>query len=401
MPVACLPLILVFLKVPEYLRDLLSLPLLGERILWVDLYLLVLGCTLCFPVKPLVASYRSHAGPEPLRWSVLFALFSAAGSLLLINIARSDANHHFVIQLLSMVAATYYLSMVLERWRLESFLRVLMAILLPLLALQAVLYMLDRSGVGINPDWLGRNHLPYVAVIGYLLARLLGKVALRRSFFWVALVLTGLNSTRGAALFLLSLLILCPLNALIPSKSRLRSILALATLGIIAIAPLLAYYAMLLVLNISSDELSQLQEYRYFIADTYGSLISRLMSAALTFQTTIDQGGLLGLGVQKAADLTFFGYPVHNYLISSIAIYGIAGAAVDILLFYLMYRTAKIYLPLGALGVYVLVLANDLYAVIALLMSPLVLGLVSARRGERPRPRHTATPLAVGVPARA
>jgi hypothetical protein len=365
------PLVLVFLKVPEYIRDLLGMPLMGSRILYVDLYLIVLGCLLCWieGASPLHDERMHHQAPDTHR--LLLVLGFACAAIFVIDTWREE-EHYLLLQLMGFMLSIQCLRLALTSRSIEQVLRSLHHALLVCFLLQASFAAGALAGVSVNPDWLARNHLPYAAVCVYALLRHYGIKRLSKWSLLVCLGLTAINSTKGALLLLIALHLLDPIDKALVRRPGIRRLLRLGTLGFAVLSPFIVFHSALLYLGATLDDFKGLESYRYYINDNITSLISRTISVVLTLAHVINSGQWMGLGQVKAAELTFYGYPVHNYFISAIAMLGVLGALLGLFLLHLFYRVSRENIGMALIGVFVLTVSNDLYASLSLLFIPLI-----------------------------
>jgi hypothetical protein len=367
--------VLVLLKVPEYVRDILDLPFFGSRVLYVDFYLLCAGCLLCACApRPSTASPERAAHRARTATSVLLVIFTVlAGVMYLTHQARDEEDRFFALQLGTFLLSIYQLHMLVERWPAEQLLRHLRTGLVLVLGCQLMLHLGRAAGMGVSPDWLTRNQLAYAAIIGYVVGGYLATTRLCLHFALLAIALIAANSTKGAAVLLFLLFFMYLLDPLLRPRSTLRAITAAVLPLFVVLIPFMALQSMLMYFDATIEDLVGLEEYRYYIDDNYTSLISRSISVAQTLLNTINHGDWLGLGVDRSARMIFYGYPVHNYIVSSIAVFGVLGALLSAALLYFLYRVSKEHLALGAVGAYLLIVSNDLYAVMTLLFIPIMM----------------------------
>lgn len=135
-----------------------------------------------------------------------------------------------------------------------------------------------------------------------------------------------------------------------------------------------SYFSIDLILmyfNIPSDEFKMLEANRYHVPNWLGSLISRSVSMPFTLDAVIDKGDIFGLGIQEASKLTFWGYPVHNYFVSSVAISGLMGLMFSALLIYYFTKISRIAPMLAISGVFFLSTSNDLSLSLILCLAPI------------------------------
>lgn len=376
---------LVLLKVPEYVRDILTLPLFGSRILYIDFYLLCAGCLLCACVPP--PSQASPARPARTSTGALLLVFAALACITyLIHMVREEEDRFFALQIGTFLLAIYQLHLLMTRWPVEWLLRYLRTGLVLIFIAQLLLHAARLADLGVSPDWLTRNQLAYTALIGWAVSGYVGARRLRLHFALLALGLMIANSTRGAVVLVLLILPIHWLDRRLPDRSTLRAIGAAVVPLFVLLIPVLALRGMLFYFDASIEDVLGLDEYRIFINDNYTSLISRNISVTQTVIETINNGQWLGLGVDRSARMLFLGYPVHNYIASSIAVFGIVGVGVSAALVCFLIAVSARRLAFGAMGAYLLIVANDLFAVMALLFIPL-LTAPARPRGAAGKPR--------------
>jgi hypothetical protein len=370
-----LPFLLVLLGITQYVRDILALPFYGSRIYIFNIYLLLFGVLLHMQsVYQRQVCKKAHMHFMNMGKSVVFiwGIFIFLFVNTLSNILNNEQDYFLHLQLLSFIIGFIYFYLIIFNDGIKKFLRSLSTILWVLLIFQSFIYMFSNS-LGLSGEIVSnRNGMAYVALFFYILHNTYSEGKGRKELLLVILFAL-VNQTNGVMV----LIIIYFLNYII-SKTILRfNIIQFFYPKLVFFTMLLAsYYGLYVVLfyfGISKNELNALEARRYFIPDNIGSLISRLGSVPFTLETWIQTGNIFGLGPREASKLLYWGYPVHNYFASLIAISGLLGLLFSYIMLSLLYKVSQIRLMLGISGLFFLSVSNDLTVSLVLCLAPLIL----------------------------
>jgi hypothetical protein len=379
MKIIHVPFLLVLLGVNAYLRDIFQLPLYGVRILFFDMYLLLIGLYLytytSMQTRLLQEAWRSFLQVRSFvaLISIIFVMLYLNFSL---NILNQEYDYFFIVQTLNFTIGFIYLYLIICNDGVVLFVKSLSIALWLMLMFQFSLQIIGTS-LGMSGEILSnRNGIAYVALFFYILHSAHVAKRQKRSFMLVA-SLALVNQTNGIFL----LLLVCFLH-LVATKTLLRVGLfrRLYIPIIFSVILLGSYFGLDLVLlgfGLSPNDLVVMEESRYSAQDNITSLISRLGSVPYTIDHWLENGLIFGLGPEKASKLLFWGYPVHNYFASVVAITGIVGLIFSLTLIVIMYNISKLNVIIGVMGLFFMSVSNDLSLFILLCFIPLMINSLS------------------------
>jgi len=240
------------------------------------------------------------------------------------------------------------------------------------------------TSLGMSGEILSnRNGIAYVALLFFILHSAHVAERQKRSFMLVA-AFALVNQTNGVFLLLLVYFL-----HLVATKTllRVRLFRRLYIPLIFSVILLGSYFGLdllLLGLGLSPSDVVVIEEYRYSIPDNLGSLISRLGSLPYTIDYWLESGRIFGLGPEKASRLLFWGYSVHNYFASVVAITGIVGVIFSLSLLVTMYNISKLNFMMGLVGLFFMSVSNDLSLLILLCFIPLMINRSSLSQKLNP-----------------
>ena len=361
--------------ITTYVRDILYLPFYGSRIFIVNLLLLLFGIVAFFQLKGqkriFKQAYQDFLSKPRLVVFILSTLVFLYVSILT-NIFNSEQEYFFILQMFQFVIGFIYLYLIVIRDGIKSFLKSFSIALWLLLIFQLILhitgYLFDISGEITS----NRNGMAYTALFSYILHRAYGEGSGRKELLLVILFAL-LNQTNGVVI----LLVVYYLNYLCYTTILRLRIVRFFYPGIIFLVIIFgSYFGIYLLLfytGISENELIALESNRYYVEDNFASLISRLGSVPFTIESWIQSGSIFGLGAAAMAKLLYWGYPVHNYFVSLMAISGLMGVLFSFLFISLIYKISKINLMLGVSTLFYLFATNDLSLFVVLCVIPLII----------------------------
>lgn len=368
--------VLIVLAVPDFVRDVLDLPLFGDRILYVNLYIASLALVICL--------LQAHRDPESFAATTVPRMHSSNAvlygvtffSLLFFAAAffHGAASFFVPLQATIFVVSLAVFAVLVWHGRLHVLLTKLSAALWCFLAVQCVVatagYFIPLSRELSAP----RNLLPYAAVLVYALNLLMGSTCARRVSLIQTLALIAINGTKGALILLPLVLVAHWIRGLAWSHTWVRITFSGGMVLSAVSAHIAAYYYGMHYLLISS--LPQLERlgtlYRTEVDNQAASGISRIFAVPYTLMVVIDQNALAGLGAARASMVMFWGYPVHNLFVSYIAVFGLLGLVFSIAYLGVCFTIAKWSLGLFAIALFIPLVANDFYPLLALCLLPIL-----------------------------
>lgn len=388
--------VMIVLAVPDYVRDVLNLPLFGDRILYLNLYIVLLALVLCmlqayrdrdFPVS--TPATRVHSSNAVLWGVVFFALLFFAATFF------HGATSFFVPLQASIFAISLAVLAVLVRHgRLPALLTKLNVALWCIITVQCLVvaagYFVPLSLELSAP----RNLLPYAAVLVYALALAVGNKGARRAALIQALALIAINGTRGAMILLPLVVVAHWIRTLASSYSWIRTSFSVGLMvGLIGTHIAAYYYGLRYLLINSLPQLQQLGTiYRTGVDNQAASSISRIFSVPYTLMIVVDHNALGGLGAARAATITFWGYPVHNLFVSYIAVFGLLGLVFSLAYLAVCFSIARWSLGLFAIAFFIPWVANDFYPLLALCLLPILKPALFTLRHKQRLPSAAASP---------
>lgn len=369
-----IPFLIVLFGFTAYVRDILNLPLYGIRILFLDMYLLLFGlCMYLYTNKQRLDAnnaYRGLLNNKPLIFliSIIFITIYLNISL---NILNQDSDYFFILQTTNFLLGFFYLYLIISNGNVDSFFKSLAYALWLMLIFQVSLKTFGLIA-GLSGEILSnRNGIPYIALFFYFFYSLYKKSNSKNLLILVTLSAL-INQVNGIFVILLLYLLhyIC-----IKTVLRISFIKAIYIPTIFILFIFGTYFGIDLFLysfGMSPDELYSIEEYRFYLPDNIASIVSRLGSVPFTIRYWLDSGDIMGLGPTVASSVLFWGYPVHNYFASVIAISGVLGIIFSIALINVLYKTAKINIMLGFGGLFFLSVSNDLSLHLTLCFMPLI-----------------------------
>ena len=386
MKILHIPFLLVLLGFTTYLRDIFYLPLYGIRILFFDMYLLLIGILLYT-----YTSKQRRLAQEACRSFLQIRSFVALISIIfvmlyinfLLNIINQEYDYFFIVQTLNFTIGFIYLYLIICNGGLDSFLKSLSIALWLMLMFQFSLRIISTL-LGMSGEILSnRNGIAYVALLFCILHSAHVAKRQKRSFMLVA-SLALVNQTNGVFLLLLvSFLHLLATKTLL-RVGLFRKLYIPIIFSVISLGSYFGLGLLLLGLGLSTSDVVVMEEYRYSISDNLASLISRLGSLPYTIDYWFESGRIFGLGPEKASRLLFWGYPVHNYFASVVAITGIFGVIFSLALLVIMYNTSKLNFMMGIVGLFFMSVSNDLSLSVLLCFIPLMINRSSPSQKLNP-----------------
>ena len=375
MKILHIPFLFVLLGFTAYLRDIFYLPLYGVRILFFDMYLLLIGLLLYT-----YTSKQRRLVQEAWRSFLQIRSFVALISIIFVmlylnfslNILNQEYDYFFIVQTLNFTIGFIYLYLIICNDGLVLLLKSLSIALWLMLMFQFSLQIIGTS-LGMSGEILSnRNGIPYIALLFYILHSSHVAERQKRSFMLVA-SLALVNQTNGVFLLLLVYFLHLVATKTLLRIGLFRRLYIPTIFSVILLGSYFGLDLLLLGLGLSPSDVVVMEEYRYSIPDNLGSLISRLGSLPYTIDYWLESGRIFGLGPEKASRLLFWGYPVHNYFASVVAITGTVGLVFSASLISVMYNISKLNIMLGLVGLFLLSVTNDLSLSLLLCFIPLVL----------------------------
>jgi hypothetical protein len=369
------PFLLVLMGVTVYVRDILSLPFYGSRIFIVNLYLLLFGSLLYLQSKN-QRRLCKQAFLNFLNISPLVVLFSYICVFLFINVIlnalNNEQSYFFLFQILNFSIGTAYLYLIIFNDGLKSLLKSFSIMLWLLLIIQFLLHIVGSSLGMFGELTSNRNGIAFLSFFFYLLCCADGERKIRKELLLV--ILFALLNQTNSIFLLLTVHFLHYLSSKTILRFKLvRIIYIKIILLIIFFGTFFGIDLLLFYLEISESELIAMELNRYHIQDNLGSLISRLGSTSFTIEALIQGGNIFGLGPDEASKLLYWGYPVHNYFVSLIAITGVYGILFSLALYNLIYEICKLNFMLGISVFFYLSFSNDLSLFLVLCIIPLII----------------------------
>jgi hypothetical protein len=387
MKIAHIPLVLVLLGVPAYVRDVIQFPLFGSRIFIVDIFLLVLGVLLYFQhsgkAKNFNSVYRNTMQALKIGNFVIlvFSMFTFFCIFLLIFLYRVEDDYFFVLQMSTFIFSLIYLYFVVFNDGIKSFLNTFGVILWWVFGLQCCLYIvayLFNIDGEINSH---RNALAYSALLFYFLNFAYGYEKNRR-YFLLVLMFALLNQVSGVLILLVVNFLFLLSNRVIFKFKLIRPLVGPIVILTIIIASYLSLDFLLFYLDLSLEELKAMEANRYNMSDSLVSIISRSVSVPFTMDAIFQGGNILGLSVYDFSKLNYWGYPVHNYFVTIIATGGIFGVMFSLNLLYFFYKVSISNTMLTISGIFLLSVSNDLFSVLILCFIPFFVRMPNSTRRD-------------------
>jgi hypothetical protein len=369
---------LMLCNVTLLVRDTFNLPLFGERIYLVNLYVVALALLICgFATRHPRSRGSGH-------FALLGILAAFALAMIIRELAVEQKSFVGIGQWLVFAALLVYLKSGASRTDVESVTDAFLFVTCVAAVFQAFV-ILARGGAVENIVQLQRNELAYMCLFGAALAYILGRNASVVAVVAGCAIISAIaNSTRGAFLFTVVMLMLFLFQRIITLRRTAR--LAVGALLLTGLIGLPVFGAAILQDYFGwpgIQELVQVGQYRYYIEDNITSFMGRLYSALFTLtEWWQSDSALFGLGEHAVNYTSFWGYPNHNYFVSVVAGYGAVGIGVALYLFLSAARLTLQSLVLPVLLVFTLGVANDLYPWLALLLAVSTFPVEWFRRAE-------------------
>ncbi|MDB2464696.1 hypothetical protein N9W55_02920 [Amylibacter sp.] len=369
------PFLLVLLGITQYTRDIMALPFYGSRIFIFNLYLLLFGLLLYMQSENQRKIYiKAYIHFLNISKSVVFiwASFIFLFISTLSNILNDEQDYFLHLQLLSFIIGFIYFYLIIFNDGIKLFLRSLSAALWVLLIFQSFIYI-SADTLGLSGEIVSkRNGMAYVALFFFILHNTYSEGKGRKELLLVVL-LALINQTNGVMVLIILYFLNYTSSKTILRFKTMRFVYPKLVFIAIVLASYYGLYVVLFYIGISENELNALEAKRYYIPDNIGSMISRLGSVPFTVETWIQTGNIFGLGPREASKLLYWGYPVHNYFASLIAISGLLGILFSYIMLSVLYKVSQIRLMLGISGLFFLSVSNDLTVSLVLCLAPLIL----------------------------
>lgn len=378
----------LFVSLPEYIRDVAALPLFDERILIINLYMASLALLLSALHLAAGAASNDHkpvalSPQEGTRIRVIIACtLWFAIVFFCIDVFHGATRFFFALQtaIVGIIASAIYLVVRTDQHR--ELLRKLDYGLLLLVGIKALLLVAQQFTILQGELAAERNSWSYLGILAFVLALHYRTPHEARRTLILALLLIGLNSTKGA----LVLLIAVAVAHFIDKMKRRREMFAvgffISMVTSVVVVHWLAYqYGLQYLAMPSLEDLEYAGSlYRSMVNDQIASAVSRVFSVPYTLAVVSEEGALLGLGEVEAGKITFWGYPVHNLFVSYVAVFGVVGVLFVAAFLAALFVLAKRSVALCLVTFFSVIVANDLYAMTAAALLPLMTGRVTARR---------------------
>lgn len=369
-------LLIVAFGVPEYLRDVLMLPFYGDRILFIDLYIALFVMLFCRLRAADPAYARGQPPPrlggvaiEPTLHALLFvALVFFAGAFY-----HGGASFFAPLQA-SVVALTLAgVALMVASGEHISLLDKAERFLTVIILWQLVVFAIGRVQPLSLEMAASRNLWAYSAVLLFALNRWYRRPGAVLLFLKVVAVIS-INGTKAAFGLLAVVVVAQWLQRAASTRPLLRFAFCFGFLSAIIAAHVVLYRYTMKALRIGS-----LETFRYLgqmdrtgVENQLDSAISRVFSVPYTLKFVLEHNAVVGVGAAEAARITFWGYPVHNLFVSYIAVFGVVGLAFGVLYLGMCFRIARASLTLFAVALFVPMVSNDLYPILAFCLLPLM-----------------------------
>lgn len=376
------PLLLVLLTITTYIRDVIQLPLYGSRIHIINIIILLIGIIIYWrkfiydkdtsALYPDISSRVEHRNYKDM--SVVFGVVIIAG--LILALYRANYELFYVLQLMVFLLGIFYCYLILKIEGINQLLKSITTVLWLIFLFQCGLQIFGYFSEVEGEVTASRNGLAYIAWFTFLLNNRYSSNGYKSNFVLV-LLFTVLNQVIGVYILMAAYILYCLISKrinILENKST-----TLASVAFIAILTG-SYFSIDLYLfynNMTLNDLNLLEiGGRKKIPDYLGSFISRSLSVPMTLDAVINNGNIFGIGEYEAQKLKYWGYPVHNYFVSSIAITGFIGFIFSITLLIFLFKVSRTNLLLAISGIFLLSMSNDLSLYLLLCFIPL---LVSSR----------------------
>lgn len=365
-------LLLLLLGVPGYVRDVLTLPFFGPRILWVNCYLVLFALLFCGLLLRQLPIPTTSPGIGAQRTGLVTGAMFFAASFAVTGLLHADPLFFVPLEVLIFALALAVLVMIASRGQLPVFLDRLNVALNLLIAYQVAALIAGQFVPLSHEMTASRNLWPYIGAVAFALNRHFGRPGAIPSLLR-ALALTTINGTK-AGFVLLAAIIFADLLARYGRRAVLNYLFAMVLMLVAVVTHVFFYRFGLDALMMGS--VSELEGLRSgglaYIDNNIASAISRVFSVPYTLEVVVQEKALFGLGEARAAQVTFWGYPVHNLFVSYIAIFGSLGAIFSFMYLSSAFRVARTAPAVFAVALFVPLVANDLYPMLALCALPLL-----------------------------
>ena len=332
----------VILDFIGFFRDALFLPLYNGRTQIVECGLLLLAISMVqsnfdYPklynasqnsIEKKIVNFFCFLGiPHNFnKFAILF--FTLACILVPISLINHSPDLFFCLQLSKFFLALVFLSSI-KNWNLGFTYveRYLFFFIIVILLILGIIYLIKDSGILSNSyDLMSRNGWALTAVFYHYF------FAFKKGFrffiiiLFICLLISFISGSKLALIFNL----LSPVCYFLLRKKYgsvlVRGVWAIFLLIFVIIVP----YIIPMYFRFNFEDLYVLGNFRYFVQDDIGSLISRVFSVRHLFES--GQLSLLGAGEMPGDAGKFWGYPVHNIIIELGYKHGLVGWLVGLTL---------------------------------------------------------------------
>ena len=363
---------LVILNIPTYIRDVLYLPLYGDRILFINIYLLLIGLSMLFCNKSNILHTKQLLIKYFGNYFLIFVLFTFIFSFTFTfvqSLLNPPFSFTYSLQILIFLIALFYSLIILKNNHLKLLLRYLFISLSCILIIQISFKCFSLYSGIIGEYSANKNTLSYIAFTVLLINRLYFH-DYHKKYLFLLILISVINQTK--AVFIL-LIIYFAHNLLKKYFYKFSNYKHLYILLFFLSLTLFSYFGLelfLYIVGIPVHELETLENQRWSVPDSIGSAISRLGSVPYTIDKLIQNLQVFGFGVNGSSEILYWGYPVHNYYIYSLSVAGIVGLFYSIMLFFLSYLLSSHNIMLGFISLFYLSISNDLSLILILCFLP-------------------------------
>ena len=366
--------ILVILDIPTYLRDILYLPLYGDRILFINIYLLLIGLLMLFCNKSNITHTKELLIKYFGNYFLIFVLFTFIFSFTFTfvqSLLNPPFSFTYSLQILIFLIALFYSLIILKNNHLKLLLKYLLISLFSILVIQIIFKGFSLYSGIIGEFSANKNSLSYVAFTVLLINRLYFHDNNKKYLFLLISITDIINQTKAVFILLVIYFAHNLLKKYFYKFSNFKNIYILLFFSLLILFTYFGLELFLYIVGIPVHELEALESQRWNVPDSLGSAISRLGSVSYTIDKLILNLQIFGFGVNGASEILYWGYPVHNYYVYSLSVSGIVGLFYSIMLFFLSYLLSSHNIMLGFISLFYLSVSNDLSLILILCFLPI------------------------------
>lgn len=387
---------LVLIQAVPFLRDLLNLPLHNGRSYYLDIYLLLLSISIILLGKTTKTKYNEHelkADPDlviSLRKIINYItqlINKALGLIthirfekihfiwilpLIFILLSSRANNSILYFYLKQYATFFLLSYIIyiavKNQKEHALYRTIYYVCAGYVTLLFIFFIANFFTGGMFTDITQKNTLPLLLLVMSELSYQANLKRLSRKFNWLGFISATIASAKLFFLMIIALYIIRKIEKRIDKRFFLR-LLRSNYFYLIILSPFYLPFLFFFLFEIDMDFITSLGESRYDVNDNLASLISRVYS--VYYMLTLEHlFSFWGFGEGTVNDIQFWGYPVHNLILSLFYSHGLMVGGSLLIVLISLRSWARQHMGLGLILSLSIIYINDIYPYLALFFIP-------------------------------